>query len=234
MKLSSTFLILSFLFLSSLSAQTNDSIYSQYLHNNNNVPKRVYYGRGSENILKTDLTSIFDGNIRLIWEHRFNDYFALDSGLGMILPYSLADILKRSDGTILGVLGMNPQFINRNLGSSFHIEPKLFFDQSSYKYISVYYNFMKYSKLLCHEFSVAYGYNIDLKKTTYQTSIALSYINQIPNSMGDITDIKYKGYILGESYSDDLTSVGTIRLSIRIQFGYIFQTPLKPLKSNNN
>lgn len=66
-------LILLFVFLP-IFGQSNDI--AVYLDDN---------GRSTtKNIIKTDLTDFLQANIPIIWEHRFNDFFALQTGFGLL------------------------------------------------------------------------------------------------------------------------------------------------------
>ncbi|MDD4991322.1 MAG: hypothetical protein PHR83_03725 [Paludibacter sp.] len=219
------------LFFSNLSGQTNDSTYQKYLLNSENVPQRVYYSGDSKNILKTDLTSILDGNLPFIWEHRFSDYFGLDCGLGLILPYTFADIInsKSSDDIVLVSFGMNPSYRNYKFGESFQIEPKIFLGITSSSYLGVFYGYRNYYTMKIHEAGISYGYNFDFNKITYQTSFALSYVSQ--QSKASYNDVRYYSVLADEDFMNGSPVLNGIRLSVRLQLGYIFENRLKPIKS---
>jgi len=80
-----------------LFGQTNDSTYEKYLINKKYVPKRVYYTTDSPEILKTEIAEILDGNIPIIWEHRFTDHLGIDGGVGLIMPYSFVDFFDKNN-----------------------------------------------------------------------------------------------------------------------------------------
>lgn len=229
MKLLVTSFLFAFLFSATVFSQTNDSTYQQYLLNNKNVPKRVYYNSDVKNILKTSIFSIVDGNIPIIWEHRFNDYFALEGGPGLILPYTVTDLfVGDTSHDFFHLLGQNTNFKNRKIGASFQLEPKLFLGLSSSYYISTFYRYRGYSSLHINEVGIAYGVNLDSDYLANELSFALSYLNQVPIS--ENSEVRFAGVKSSNLSSYGLAMVNTIQLSLRLHLGYIIQTPLKNKK----
>jgi len=238
MKLTTILLVFTLIFSFHLSGQTNDSTYQQYLLNNSEVPKRVYYSGDSKNIVKTDIISIAGGHLPIIWEHRFNDHFGFDAGPGLLLPYTFFDILGKGSRDAYPdffPFVINPNFENKKLGISLRLEPKIYWNTehqitalSHSNSISTFYNFKSYSNLLINEIGVAYTHIADNNKAAIQPSFAFSYVVQTP--FNDVSNVKY----LGKS-SDDLSSYGLPKIScfrfyMRFQVGYIFENPIKSKK----
>jgi len=230
LKLTTTLLALTLIFSIHLSGQTNDSTYQQYLLNNRDVPKRVYYASDAKNIIKTDIISIAGGHLPIIWEHRFNDHFGFDAGPGLLLPYSFFDILGEGWGDAYPdffPFVINPNFVNKNLGISLRLEPKIYWktehqftSMSHSNSISTFYNLKSYSNLLINEIGVAYTYIADFDKFTYQPSFALSYVIQTP--FHDESNVKYFGKASADLSNYGLHKISCFRLYFRLNMGYIF------------
>jgi len=152
-------IILTILFtflLSSIYSQ-NDSI-SKYLDDN---------GRSSyQNIIKTDVSQIMQGNIQLIWEHDISGYWRLESGIGVLtsnLYKPLLYALYRDGKDIFNKNGL--ESIKMNPGVSLYISPR----QSLIKYPSYYTsaNFLfnyYFNQLLIAEASITFGKEINLSE----------------------------------------------------------------------
>ncbi|MDP4271367.1 MAG: hypothetical protein Q8909_14790 [Bacteroidota bacterium] len=233
MKFSS--IIFLFIFSIGLFAQSNDSTYLKYLLHNSNVAKRTYYPGDSKNEIKTDIISIADGHLPIIWEHRFNNHLGVDAGPGILLPYTFFDILGKGSGEAYPnffPFVTNPNFENKKLGVSFRVEPKIYYKTehqitalSHFNSISTFYSCKAYSKLFINEVGLAYTYIADTDKFAIQPTFAFSYISQIP--FNDVSDVKYMG-----KQSDDLSGYGLpkvscFRLYLRFQVGYILEHPVK-------
>lgn len=210
----------------------SDSTYQAYLNNPKKVPQRVYYETGAQNIIKTDIVSVLDGHIPFICEHRFNNYFALSLGPGLILPISVLDLFgSENSNTMLSYLiSVNPTF--RQSGASFHIEPILYPEgESGTSYWSCFYKAKFFATMRMTEFGFVYGYNnFNYKNINYQTSLALSFVNQLPYR--NVSDIKYlssQGIDQNNLSEYGVPEVNTIRLSLRIYLGYILDKHIKTL-----
>jgi hypothetical protein len=215
-------------------SQTNDSTYQKYLLNNQNVPKRIYYGTDTRNILKTDITSILDGIIPVIWEHRFSEHLGMDGGLGLIMPYSIIDLFSKEADNFYGTsfFGYNPSFKNKKIGVSLQIEPKLFFSDNSllignkgYSFLSAFYNLKGYDQLKISEIGLGWGITGELDKVSLQMIFSVFMVNQTAYS--DYNDFKYIDFLT----SVDGNTAKSLRASIRIQIGYNFDSRIKPLKT---
>lgn len=230
MKLSAIFLVLTILSISNLSGQTKDSIYLQYLLNNSEIPKRVYYSGDHKNIIKTDIISIAGGHLPIIWEHRFNDYLGFDAGPGLLLPYTFFDFLGKDSRAAYPDFFpfiINPNFENKKMGISLRLEPKMYWYTdnqitalSHSNSISTFYNFKSYSNLLINEIGVAYTYIDDFNKFTYQPSFALSYVVQMP--FNNASNVRYLGKPSDSLSSYGLPRISCFRLYFRLNLGYIF------------
>ena len=234
MKLSTVFLFL-LLFSAGLMAQTSDSIYQQYLLNNHNVPKRVYYTDDSKNIIKTNIFSIIDGNLPIIWEHKFDNCLGFEIGPGIILPYTFFDIIGQNKTDELFKPSfpfiINPTFSNRKLGVSFQVEPKLYLGNVPWGSLGTFYSLKSYSKLLIHEIGFAFNF-IDQypgsKNFASQMGITFSYLNQIP--LYNVENVKYIGTVSNEFSSYGLPKVSCFLLAFRLQVGYLFDNQIKQKK----
>lgn len=230
MKLSATFFLFPFLFSMAVFSQQNDSTYQQYLLNNKNVPKRVYYNSNEKNILKTSIFSIMDGNLPIIWEHRFNDYLALKGGPGLLLPYTQTDLFTSDDlYDFYNLLGVNTNFKQRKIGASFQLESKLYMDICSSYFISAFYRYRGYSSLNINEIGIAYGVDLDSDYFANELSFAVSYLNQVPIS--ENSEVRFSGVKSSNLSSYGLAMVNTIQISFRLHLGYIIQTPLRKKKT---
>ena len=208
-----------------LLSQTSDSTYQQYLLNNKNVPKRIYYCSENLDILKTNLSAILDGNVPLIWEHRFNEYYAIDGGPGLILPYSMIDYFKNSELGNTNPFGLNSNFENKKLGFSYEIEPKLFLADNSlfinhngYSFFSVFYKELLYSNLRIKELGVGLGITCDFDRTTIQMIFSICYDQQT------LLDNFYNFKYLGPFSSVESNTANNLRLSLRLELGYILRS----------
>lgn len=219
----------------SLSAQTNDSTYQQYLMNNKNVPKRVYYSSDVKDIIKTDIPSIIDGIIPVIWEHRFNDNFGIEGGVGLIMKYSVIDYFNEYDRRTfsdVGLFGLNPAFKNKKYGTGLHIEPRfftsgdpLFLGSNGTSFISCTYNRNFYSNLDISEIGAGYGTTFESDIMSLQLAISIFRVNQTAHNSAD--DFKYQGqFCLVEGLK-----AKSLRISIGIQLGLNMPQKMKPLKS---
>lgn len=229
------FLLIVFVFFVNIvKAQNNDSTYQHYLNDNNFIPERVYYYVGKSEIIKTDIAEILDGNIPIIWEHRFTDGFGLSSGLGIILPYSFADIiygknreLSNEDALFL-ITGLNPLFENRHCGFSMKIEPVLisktrhfFVNNVDENSLSMFYSLKSYERLNISEFGISLGACYDFNKFILQTNVAISYLTQY--NIKNENDIKYISIFGMSGDSDnfkDLSRLSLLKISLQIQIGY--------------
>ena len=215
-------------------SQTNDSTYQKYLLNNQNVPKRIYYGTDTRNILKTDITSILDGILPIIWEHRFTEHLGIDGGVGLIMPYSVIDIFRKEADNFSesSFFGYNPSFKNKKIGASLQIEPKLFFSDNNslfigsrgYSFLSAFYNLKGYSQLKISEIGLGWGVTGDIDRVTLQMIFSVFVVNQTASSGYD--DFKYIDFL---TYVDGNTAK-SLRASLRVQIGFNFNSLIKPLK----
>jgi hypothetical protein len=217
-----------------VSSQTNDSTYQKYLLNNQNVPKRIYYGTDIHNILKTDITSIIDGIIPIIWEHRFTEHLGIDGGVGLIMPYSVLDLFSKEASNFSGksFFGYNPSFKNKKIGASLQIEPKLFISDNSLfignkgcTFLSAFYNLKGYNQLNISEIGMGWGVSGELDKVCLQMIFSVFMINQTAYS--ESTDFKYIDFLT----TVDGNTAKSLRASLRIQIGYNFNSRIKPLKN---
>lgn len=212
-----------------LLAQTSDSTYQQYLQNNSKVPKRYYYASDSKNILKTDIVAMLDGNIPLIWEHRFSEHWGLDGGVGVLLKYSMNDYVSKKDFDDEAPFGLNTNFKNNKLGFSCQLEPKIFLSDNSvlidkgYTFLSLYYKNLFYSRLSIREIGVGYGFTADFDHTTLQMILSILYVRQSIPTQED--EFKY----LGPFSSANGTEAKGAMISLRIQLGYIFNSRKQPI-----
>ena len=225
---------------STVRSQTNDSTYQQYLLNNHNVPKRIYYTKDIRNVVKTDLVSILDGVLPIIWEHRFSESIVLDGGVGLIMPYSIIDVFGYSaransnNGSQNNLLGYNQSFDNDKFGTSVHLEPKLYFsesgssiDSNSNAYMSLFYDRKAYDRLGMTAFGAAYGYEIDYDKISLDLSFAIYKVKQ--NAFSDYNDFKFTA---GLSERNG-TTAESLRLSLRCQIGFQFDALFQSYKITN-
>lgn len=229
-----TFLFFFSSFLS-LSAQTNDSTYQQYLLNNQNVPKRVYYSSDVKNIIKTDIPSIIDGIFPIIWEHRFTDKLGIEGGIGLIMPYSVIDYFNENDRRTfsdVGLFGLNPAFNNEKYGTGLHIEPRfftsgtpLFLGSNGTSFISCTYNRNFYSNLDISEFGAGYGTTFESDIMSLQLAISIFRVNQTAHNSAD--DFKYQGQFC----QVEGLNAKSLRISIGIQVGLNMRQTMKPVKS---
>lgn len=234
MKITCLICLISISSLFILFAQTNDSIYQQYLLNNQNIPKRVYYTSDVKNIIKTDISSIMDGIFPVIWEHRFTDAFGIDGGIGLIMPYSIVNFFgdkMKQDFAVLELLGFNPAFNNNKYGTALHIEPRLFHSSEGLyigsngkSFISCTYNLKYYSKLNIREIGVGYGMTGESDKMSLQLIISFFMVTQTAHY--DTNDFKY---IDSFSYPNGLTAKN-LRGSIALQIGLNMKSNMKPIK----
>lgn len=219
----------------SLLAQTSDSIYQEYLLNNHNVPKRVHYTNDSRNIIKTNIISVIDGHLPIIWEHKFDNCFGFEAGPGIIFPYTFFEIIgqNKPDNFFKPLFPfiINPTFSDRKLGVSFQIEPKLYLGNTPWGSLGSFYSFKSYSKLLIHEIGFAFNF-IDQypgsKNFASQMGITFSYVNQIP--LYNVEDVKYVGTESNDLSVYGLPKVSCFRLAFRLQVGYLFDNQIKPRK----
>ena len=213
-------------------SQTNDSTYLKYLNNNKYVPKRSYYISETHNILKTEVTELFDGNIPLLWEHRFNKYIGIEGGLGVILPYFFIDFTNKNDpdNTLLRLLKFNNRFVNKNLGFSLKAEPRLYFfrdnvilGESRGMFLSFNYDWKHYKYLDINQLGAGYGCYYNYHRLSVQAILSVYYTMQ--SGYKDITNIKYiddLDLLRNTDSSTDLDNQTTLlKLYFRIQIGYI-------------
>ncbi|WP_243349744.1 hypothetical protein [Parabacteroides sp. FAFU027] len=223
------------LFSGTFFAQTSDSIYQQYLLNNKNVPKRVYYTDNSQNILKTNIFSLLDGHLPIIWEHRFDNNMGFELGPGIILPYTFSDIIGQKQLEEIYKPNfpfiLNPDFSNKKLGVSFHLEPKLYLGSSPWGSLGTFYSFKSYSKMWMNQIGLAFNFIDEYpssKKYATQMGITFSYVNQIPYY--NIADVRYTGTSYESLSGHGLPMINCFLLAFRFQPGYIFENQIKPRK----
>lgn len=238
MKFSVTFLLFAFLFSVTVYSQTNDSTYLNYLLKNKNVATRSVNAGEAHNILKTDLITIFNGQLPIIWEHRFNRSLGFDAGIGIILPYTFFKILGEDVNPNPGLYYdppypnffpfiVNPLFQNNKLGFSLYAAPKVYFE-TNHRYealshsncLGVFYQLRSFSKLLINEVGITYSSISENDKLSFQPTVSLSYVMQTPFS--DVQDVKYHGKASTSLTSHGLPSVNAIRLSFTFPIGYVF------------
>lgn len=238
MKFSVTFLLFAFLFSVTVYSQQNDTTYLNYLLKNKNVATRSVNAGEAHNILKTDLITIFNGQLPIIWEHRFNRSLGFDAGIGILLPYTSFEILEniRADPNGFNVpidypnffpLIVNPAFRNKKLGISLYAAPKIYFE-TNHRYevlshsnsLGIFYQLRSFSKLLINEVGITYAYILEDDVISSQPTVSLSYVMQTPYS--DVQDVKYHGKASVDLTSRGLPSVNAIRLSFTFPLGYVF------------
>lgn len=212
-------------------SQTSDSTYQKYLQNPQNVPKRVYYSSDNKNILKTDLGSIIDGNIPLIWEHRFSDHFSIDGGVGVTMKYSINSFISNNDNYGDSPWGLNTRFRSDKPGYSFQLEPRLNIADNSpligkgSLFVSLYHKQIAYPRLNISESGIGYGYSNDFEHTSLQFIFLVLYLHQVKASESD--EFKYSGDLFQQTNS---RIANGFVASIRIQFGFILDSKMKPHK----
>jgi hypothetical protein len=158
----------------------------------------------------------------IILEHRISDYFGIDGGLGLIMPYTIADFIKNDSNKLTALLlGLNPKFKNRSFGASLQIEPKFFISDDcifsghkGYNYLSIYCNFQGYRDQGIREFGLGYGVAVELSKINLQLITTFSLISLKRHHTN--TDFKYNTSPL---FSDELTA-NRFRLFFRLLIGF--------------
>lgn len=105
----SIFLVLS---IGSLAAQSS---ISQYLDDGGRAK--------ATDVLKTDPVAIYQGTVPFIWEHLFGDYFSLEMGAGVVLPFYNRPLLHFGGG--------ENSLTSPHWGGSVYLSPKYIFGQGS-------------------------------------------------------------------------------------------------------
>lgn len=231
-------LIFCFIICSQFSfAQSNDSTYLNVIKKKHLNPTSTISTGLTKDILKIDIIQLFDGGFQPIWEHRFNDDFGFDIGVGLLMQYSLNkkigfDSNSFADDKFIYNIGKlffyyNDTFDNQKLGYSFQFEPKYYF-LTKPKFISLYhsnsigpfYRFRSYSNLLINEIGLEYTYYPKLVKILFAPTIALSYTIQTP--FNNVSELKYFGKQTQNLNSHGLPDYTSLRLCFRLNIGYIF------------
>lgn len=210
-------------------AQTNDSTYLNYLNNSTSIPKMKSIGTDMKNIIKTDIFSIVDGHLPIIWEHRFKDNLGFDIGSGLLLPYNFFKILGKGSLDAYPDFFpfiINPNFKNDKFGISFYAAPKFYFRSikndlldDHIDCISTYYTMKSYSDLFINEVGITYTYILNYSAVTFQPLFGISYINQAPHN--DIANVKYRGTQSLNVSEHGLPYVNSIRIFMRFNIGWL-------------
>lgn len=146
----------------------------------------------SKNLIKTDLISIIDGNVPIIWEHKFSDIFSLEGGLGIIIPIGnnrLNNIIN---------FELNPDYIVKKIGGSalleFRYHPEFFKSQ----YFCLKTRIRSYDHLLVSEMGLGVGFSFKLFNYTIEPEAYMTPIYE--NNYGANTSFKYNYY--GPNFND--------------------------------
>lgn len=229
--------ILLLIFVIKITAQTNDSTYQQYLLNPKIVPKRVYYTDDSRNIIKTNPLTIFDGYLHVIWEHKFKNNLGFDVAPGIILPYTIFDLIGKEKVSEIYKASFpfirNSEFLNNKFGIGIQLEPKLYIGANPWGAIGTFYSFKSYSALLIQELGITFNvfdYYKELHKVSSQMGITISYVIQTPKS--DQYNVRYIGKQSDNLNIYGLYDINSIRISLRVQVGKILRN--KIIKNNQN
>lgn len=226
-------LIVLFFILNSLSvlSQTNDSTYLNYLLKDKSVPKRNDYAGDKKNIIKTNIISIIDGELPIIWEHRFNDRFGFDIGPGLIMPYSAnkrfgAEDMETAPFFDKNIFYLNPDFENTKFSASFLVEPKVFFHlndkfiiKKTITFLSPFFRVKAYPNQFVKEIGISYGGVREESKFSSSLSFALSYTIETPYDSDTV--LKYRGTASKRISSFNLPEYTLLRFYIRINIGTV-------------
>ncbi|WP_165021271.1 hypothetical protein [Dysgonomonas sp. ZJ279] len=103
-------------------------------------------------IIKTDILSIIDGDLPIIYEHRFSSLFAVEAGVGLILPY------ENEISTFPISAENNRNFKNTKFGYSLLAAPRIYFAHSSKNYMALMVRYRRYDELSIAEYGVGKGW----------------------------------------------------------------------------
>jgi hypothetical protein len=184
-----------------------------------NLKKAEKYTAGSySDMIKTDVYSIIEGDVPVIWEHFFSDRFSVEAGVGLTLPYSL-DLFSK----VVPFTEINPNFKNNRFGMSLLIEPKLHQTIFGEDYQMVFIRLKNFNQLLVSEYGVGSGLPIRFGKYSIEVVGHISLCRQTLRHGG--TEFKYLPNEFLESLSSSVESddAFTFLFYFGIKFGRIIK-----------
>jgi hypothetical protein len=153
-----------------LAAQRNSSIDSCFNDANRSSTK---------NVLKIDATEILKGNVSIIWEHRVNQSFTFEGGIGLLTSQFYEPLLKPIYKSIpVSELELKKlDFALMSPGYSIYFSPKYFRGQYEDTYQSLSFRLSNYSQQLTQlEIAALWGKQwIVNHKLVFDLSVGLSW-----------------------------------------------------------
>ena len=198
-------------------------IFSVILAQNNDSTTYFYTKKVTEtkisdisDLIKTDIYSIAEGDLPIIWEHRFSDNFTLEGGLGMIMPFT-NDIMS----TIIPIAQLNPDFKNKKFGLSFVVEPRYRgIENTKVNYFSAIARLRSYDQLFISEYGLGFGTSFNISKITVEPAVYFTFCFQ--KTYGGNTIFKYNPSTTVESLGikDDYNNQTAVRMTFALKLGY--------------
>ena len=237
--------VIAFCFSLCLSAQMSDSTYLEYLSNPKKIAKiekkeKILYNDlyKNEDIFKTDIAEIPEGQLPIILEHNITNRFSIDGGVGVILPFSMySGIDKGSKNFVSMFIWKNLNFENNDIGSLIYLQPKLYLDKRHSFSTGISYKLINYNKLMINEFGLEFCFN----KTNYATISPLPISTQLGLKILYSTESSrstnpnnylYTVHSANELSADKLNEFNSVRIALVVNFGIVTKCIFK--SQNNN
>lgn len=206
-------------FTSKVQAQADSTSYDDYLSGLAIEEDRTYHPSFVTNVIKTDLMPILDGHIPIIWQRKVFEHFYVDIAPGLLLNYTVNDVLGLSedDDFLSNFINANPKFKPGGLGWAFYVEPKYFSSKLRRSYYNVKVGYKQYPTSNVTEIGFGRGSNWDAGKFNWDYNLGICFAKQNLTNGG--TELKYQNFF--SEFRSGSDSPWMILIKLNIQLGYI-------------
>lgn len=187
--------------LSSFSLNGQTSSTSDYFYNKiSEKDQGINPGR----YLKTDLISIIEGELPLLYGFRTGMKSSIECGIGLIFPYTY-DLMNQ----VFPLSSPNPTFEQENLGFSFQINPRYGAGiERSGPYGSVPFKYRQYSRVSTFETGLILGYPFIVQNLLLEIELGYRVGKEFLKKGATSADYKYE--------SSDLFIYGGLTFGLKI------------------
>ena len=165
----------------------------------------------ASNIIKTDVSQMFQANIPLIFEHRFDDHLALQGGFGLLTHDFFRPVLNP-------IFASGPLYNELKGGYSLYVQPMLYLEGFESFYIGIPFRYRRHtSQAESYEFNIALGYQwIKGRHLSFDLSVGGGF--NLEYSLDGVSYIYYAKAI-SPRYADDFRQRLIFPVSLKV--GYV-------------